>query len=284
MRARVVATTALVASAAVACGGEKAHDLVVDGTVPEAPYSGPLHVPVKHVDEDGVRAVRSASGAAGRALECDGQIYSGGGSDPWSTGDGGRTPEEGLKAYFEIEQPDVPRYGYRVERKEEDRVLYSFDVAGRTKVAVVVAKDQKNRPGWGPETSASCDPSELPASFTDRQWYEIWTDRHGRRVPITEVNSSVGPAHCDWQKAHFLSLGEGKKGRLYARDPDGVLPDSMLTSRYDSDVRMPADAHDTGYRFHDRQLWLTGDPGRAYVRTPDGVEAWPLVKAGMGCA
>ena len=284
MRARVVAATALVASAAVACGSEKAQDLVVDGTVSEAPCSGPLHVPVRHVDEGGVRAVRIASGAAGRALECDGQIYSGGGSDPWSKGDGGRTPEDGLRAYFEIEQPDVPRYGYRVERKEKDRVLYSFDVGGRTKVAVVVAKDRKNRPGWGPETSASCDPSELPASFTDRQWYEIWTDRHGERLPITEVNSSVGPAHCDWQKAHFLSLGEGKKGRLYARDPDGVLPDGMLTSPYDGDVRMPAGAHDTGYRFHDRQLWLTGDPGKAYVRTPDGIEAWPLVKGGMGCA
>ncbi|MGW3035820.1 hypothetical protein ACWDCB_31950 [Streptomyces sp. NPDC001178] len=284
MRARVVVTTLLVASAAVACGSGKAQDLVVDGTVPEAPYSGPLHVPVQHGDEDGVRAVRIASGAAGRALECDGQIYSGGGSDPWSKGDGGRTPEDGLRAYFEIEQPDVPRYGYRAERKEKDRVLYSFDVRGRTKVAVVVAKDQKNRPGWGPETSASCDPSELPASFTDRQWYEIWTDRHGERLPVTEVNSSAGPAHCDWQKAHFLSLGEGNKGRLYARDPDGVLPEGMLTSPYDGDVRMPAGAHDTGYRFHGRQLWLTGDPGKAYVRTPEGIEAWPLVKGGRGCA
>ncbi|MFI7404062.1 hypothetical protein ACIBW9_26895 [Streptomyces sp. NPDC049541] len=283
MRGRLMATTVLVASAAVACGGEQARDLVVDGSAPEAPYSGPLHVPVKHVGEDGVRALRTASGAAGRALECDGQIYSGGGSDPWSKADGGRTPEDGLRAYFEIEQPEIPRYGYRAERREKDRVLYSFDVHGRTKVAVVVAKDQKNRPGWGPETSASCDPSELPASFTDRQWYEIWTDRHGRRVPITKVKSSTGPAHCGWQKARLLSLGEGRNGRLYARDPDGVLPDGMLTSPYDGDVPMPADAHDTGYRFHDVQLWLSGDPGKAYVRTPDGVEAWSLVRAGLGC-
>ncbi|MGW1750744.1 hypothetical protein ACWCRD_35070 [Streptomyces sp. NPDC002092] len=99
-------------------------------------------------------------GSAGRALECDGQIYSGGGSAPWSKDDGGGTPKEGLRAY-----------------------------------------------------------------------------------------SGIG----------------------------------MLTSPYDGDVRMPAYAHDTGYRVHDRQLWLTGDPGRAYARTPDGVEAWPLVKAGMGC-
>lgn len=69
-------------------------------------------------------------------------------------------PEEGLNAYFDIYQPEEPDYGYRVERREGDRVLFSFDVRGRTKVAVVVAKDQPHRPGWGPETSASCDPSE----------------------------------------------------------------------------------------------------------------------------
>ncbi|MER5511099.1 hypothetical protein ABT052_38115 [Streptomyces sp. NPDC002766] len=286
MRAGLVATTVLVASAVVACGADKGRALVVTGTPPAVPYGGPLRVPVEHVDEDGARAARLASGAAGRALECDGEIYSGAGSDPWSKGDGGSTPEEGLKAYFDFEQPDVPHYGYRVERREADRVLYSFDVGGRTKVAVVVAKDQKNRPGWGPETSASCDPAELPASFTDTQPYEIWTDRDGRRVPVAKVSGGAGPEHCDWQKAHFLSLGEGGRGsggRTYARDPDGVLPDGMLIVPYDGDVRMPADAHDTGYRYHERELWLTGDPSRAYVRTSHGVEAWARVKDGYGC-
>ncbi|TQJ91869.1 hypothetical protein [Streptomyces sp. SLBN-31] len=283
MRAGLVATTVLVATAVVACGADEGPDLVVTGTPPAAPYGGPLHVPVKHVDEDGVRAARAGSGAAGRALECDGEMYSGGSSGPWSKGDGGATPQEGLEVYFDIEQPDVPQYGYRVERGEADRVLYSFDVGGRTKVAVVVAKDQKGRPGWGPETSASCDPAELPASFTDTRAYEIWTDRSGERVPVSKVTGGTGPAHCDWQKAHFLSLGEGRNGRTYARDPDGVLPDGMLGVPYDGDARMPADAHDTGYRYHERRLWLTDDPSRVYVRTPHGVEAWPRVKDGYGC-
>ncbi|MGW2834262.1 hypothetical protein [Streptomyces sp. NPDC001286] len=283
MRAGLVATTVLVATAVVACGADEGPDLVVTGTPPAVPYGGPLHVPVRQVDEDGVRAARVESGAAGRALECDGEIYAGGSSGPWSKGDGGATPQEGLEAYFDIEQPDLPQYGYRVERKDADRVLYSFDVGGRTKVAVVVAKDRKGRPGWGPETSASCDPAELPASFTDTRPYEIWTGHGGERVPVTKVTGGVGPAHCDWQKAHFLSLGEGRDGRTYARDPDGVLPDGMLTVPYDGDVRMPADAHDTGYRYHDRRLWLTGDPSRAYVRTSHGVEAWARVKDGYGC-
>ncbi|MFF7970081.1 hypothetical protein [Streptomyces sp. NPDC007905] len=70
-------------------------------------------------------------------------------------------------------QPVQPDRGYRVERQEADRVLYSFDVKGRPKVAVVVAKDQKHRPGWGPETNASCDPAELPARYAAAQGWEV---------------------------------------------------------------------------------------------------------------
>ncbi|MBC2902372.1 hypothetical protein [Streptomyces cupreus] len=283
MRTKLMAVAFVVAVTAVGCG-DGGEGVVVEGAAPATPYSGPLHVPARNLDEDSPRATRIESGAAGRALECDGEIYSGGGSEPWSEGDGGSTAAEGLQAYFDIEQPDVPRTGYREERREGDRVLYSLDVEGHTKVAVIVAKDRKNRPGWGAETSASCDPAELPESFTDAQWYEIWTGRDGRRVPITTVNSSVGPEHCDWQEARFLSTGRGEDGRLYARDPAKVLPPGSLTSSYDGDVRLPADARDTGYRYKDRELWLTDhDPTTAYIRTPDGVEAWPEVKDGFGC-
>ncbi|MEU6372424.1 hypothetical protein [Streptomyces sp. NPDC046909] len=288
MRGSVVARTALtalVAVAAVGCGSEIPGDLVVEGTAPPTPYSGPLHIAGKPWDEEkDDRSELIDSGAAARALECDGEIYSAGGSEPWSEGDGGETPEEGLNAYFEIEQPDVPHEGYRVEREEGGRVLYSYDVGGRTKVAVIVAENGKNRPGWGPETSASCDPAELPASFTDAKEYEIWTDRNGKRVSVNVISSSVGPAHCDWQEAHFLELGEGKDRRLYARDPHDVLGEDMLEAPYREDVTPPADAEDTGYRLGDWRLWLTDAKDTAYVRTPDGVEAWPRVKQGMACA
>ncbi|MEU3417993.1 hypothetical protein AB0F39_05505 [Streptomyces murinus] len=66
-------------------------------------------------------------------------------SDPWSTAEGGATPEEGPARHFDMDEPEVPAYGYRVERRETDRVLYSFDVGGRTKAAVVVARDQRDR-------------------------------------------------------------------------------------------------------------------------------------------
>ncbi|MFF0011133.1 hypothetical protein [Streptomyces sp. NPDC005374] len=276
---RGVLWVVLVAVAAVGCGSGEG-DLVVEGTPAATPYDGPLNVPTKELGEHTPRAVRLASGAAGRALECTGEIYVGNGPEAWSEGDGGDSPEEGLKFWFDLLDPGVPRSGYRVERREADRVLYSYDVGGRTKVAVVVAKDQQGRPGWGPETSASCDPSELPASYTDSHGgIEIWTDRDGHRVPTTKVNSGAGDDHCGWRKVHFLDLGD----RMYARDPEGRLEPGVLTAAYDGATEMPAAAHDTGYRYRDWRLWLTADRRTAYVRTPDGVEAWPLLKEPAAC-
>ncbi|MGW1622594.1 hypothetical protein [Streptomyces sp. NPDC002172] len=281
MRRGLAAATVLVAAAAMGCDGASGPDVVVEGTPPATPYRGPLDIPTKEVDATTAQAMRTASGAAGRALECDGEIYWGTGPDGWSDSDGGDSPEDGLRLFFDMFDPEVPRDGYRVERRDADRVLYSYDVGGRTKVAVVVARDQQDRPGWGPETNASCDPSELPASVTSGpEWPEIWTDAHGRRVPVSKITSSAGDGHCGWQSAHFLTVG----GRTYVRDPHGVFAhDSVLAGRYDGATTMPADAHDTGYRFRAWRLWLTDDGGTAYVRTPHGVEAWPKERRGFAC-
>ncbi|WP_284436084.1 hypothetical protein [Streptomyces sp. TUS-ST3] len=269
----------LTAVAMTVVGCESGEGLVIEGDAPATVYDGPMHVPTKELEERTPQALRLASGAAGRALECAGEMYNGNGPDGWSRDDGGNSPEEGLELYFDLFDPGDPRSGYRVERREADRVLYSYDVDGRTKVAVVVAKDQKGRPGWGPETSASCDPSELPADWTDSHGYEIWTDRTGGRVPVTEVSSRAGDDHCGWQNVHFLDLG----GRRYARDPEGLLAPGMLGAAYDGSVTLPANARDTGYRYQDQELWLTGDRGTAYLRTPDGVEAWPRLTEQVAC-
>ncbi|MFF8726713.1 hypothetical protein ACF073_09500 [Streptomyces sp. NPDC015171] len=281
MRRGCVAVTVVLTAAVVAgCDDGPRKDLVVRGTPPATPYSGPLDVATRERDESGPRALRLASGAAGRALECDGEIFDGSGPDGWGRSDGGATPEAGLALYFDMFQPEVPDHGYRVERRTADRVLYSYDVAGRTRVAVVVAEDQPDRPGWGPETSASCDPAELPESFTATTEREIWKDRAGRRVPVGRLESSSGPEHCGWQSAVLLTLGD----RTYARDPDGVLGrDGLLAAPYRPEVRMPAGAVDTGYHRGGRRLWLTDDRATAYVRTDAGVEAWPLLGKGVAC-
>ncbi|GGT22912.1 hypothetical protein [Streptomyces chromofuscus] len=278
---RTAAVTVLVAATAAGCAADPAgrEDLVITGTPPARPYDGPLHIPARATGEHTEQAVHLEAGAAARALECDGPIHTGGPSGGWSRDDGGATPEEGLAAHFALEQPEVPDHGYRVERREGDRVLYSFDVGGRTKVAVVVAKDRPDSPGWGPETSAVCDPAELPASFTDTQPYDIWTDARGHRVPFAELHTIEGDAHCDWQSVTFLQTPRG----TYARDPEGALPATALIAPYVADTRLPAEARDTGRHDGERHLWLTGDTSAVYVRTPGGVESWPRVTPGLGC-
>ncbi|WP_371667742.1 hypothetical protein OG985_08940 [Streptomyces sp. NBC_00289] len=281
-RGLVAAAAAMTAMTAAGCAAGES-DPVVEGTPPATPYSGPLYVAARNLDEDSARAVRLSAGAAGRALECDGEITSGEAGGEWGSGDGGATPEEGLTAYFDMDGPNVPRHGYRVERREAERVLFSYDVDGSTKVAVVVAKDRKNAPGWGPESSASCDPAELPARFTDGLDLEIWTDADGHRVASTTLSSYAGAEHCGWRSAHFLGTGRGKDVRQYVRDPEGVLESDSLTAAYDGKAQLPDDARDTGYRLGDRELWLTDDRSTAYVRTSDGVEAWPRARQFIAC-
>lgn len=254
-------------------------DLVITGTPPAKPYDGPLNLPERPLGDPAEPDPHLTSGAAGRALECDGEIYDGGPSGGWNKADGGATPEEGLALYFEVEQPEVPEHGYRAERESADRVLYSFDVAGRTKVAVVVAEDRPGAPGWGPETSAECDPAELPSSFTDTRPYDIWTDAHGDRVPFTELHTVQGDAHCGWESVTFLSTRED----TYARDPEGALPAGMLTGPYLPATRLPADARDTGHHLGERRLHRSGDTAAVYVRTSGGVESWPRLKSDWGC-
>ncbi|MFJ4466576.1 hypothetical protein ACIP2X_03550 [Streptomyces sp. NPDC089424] len=271
----------LLAVTATGCAADQGdrEDLVITGTPPARPYDGPLHLPARPTGDRAAPAPDLDAGAAGRALECDGEIWTGGPSGGWGEADGGATPEEGLAVYFEVEQAEVPDHGYRAERTSAERVLYSFDVAGRTKVAVVVAKDRPGSPGWGPETSAVCDPVELPAWFTDTRPYDLWTDAHGARVPFTELHTVRGDAHCGWESVTFLET----RGVTYARDPEGALPATMLAGRYLPAARLPADARDTGHHLGERRLWRSADTTAVYVQDSDGVESWPRVEPGRGC-
>jgi hypothetical protein len=225
----------------------------------------------------------AAPDAAARVLDCNGAVHMSGGTEVWSEGDGGESPEEGLASFFEIEQPTLPRSGYHAERLADDRVLFSYDVDGETKVAVIVTSDRPRRPGWGPATFAACDPAELPASFADGLGIEIWTDRDGNRVPTTKVHSGVGPAHCSWETSHYVSTDAAGQSATFARDAEGILPSYMLEAPYDEDAAMPGDARDTGYRLGDWELWAVPGAAMVFMRTPNGVEAWPAVKDGMGC-
>ncbi|MGW0209556.1 hypothetical protein ACWDZ8_28445 [Streptomyces sp. NPDC003233] len=73
------------------------------GTPPAHPYHGPLDVPTKELDGSGPRALPLASGAPGRALECDGEIHDGSGPDGWAASEGGGAPG-GAEAWPRLKQ------------------------------------------------------------------------------------------------------------------------------------------------------------------------------------
>jgi hypothetical protein len=194
---------------------------------------------------------------------------------------------DALATWIDEDWMTVPDTGYVVERDDGDRVLLSYDVAGLTKVAVVAAdgiEDWDGDTGWGVESWATCDQSELPDDVVEPT--QVWTDDAGVRVPTSEVVSWPGPEHCDWQDLTFLTLGDGDRdsARQYVGDgPAGDLQTLLLTT-YAASVPLPADAEDAGYRRDGLELWLTEDA--AYLVAPGdaGGERWPRAREPIACA
>jgi hypothetical protein len=286
MRSTPVLLAMAVVAGAAACGSDGA-DVVVSGSAPEQVYDGPMHVATSHADD---ATVEERTGAAGRALECDTAPYTGGPAE-YDIGLASvqESAEEALSNYFAEEYPlPAPQQGYRVERADDGRVLFSFDVAQRSKVVFIAADgvvDFDGDRGWGIETWAECDPSELPAEVTEALGIQVWHDAAGNRVPVTVVRSSQGPEHCDWQDITFLSLGKEDAGEQYLRDTRGELA-RWLTTTYDDQAVLPGDATDTGYHRDGRHLWIAADRRAAYLvgeSDPSDVERWPAVRERIGC-
>jgi hypothetical protein len=281
-----VRLTALLALLLVTACGQQ--DAVVEGDPVAHPYDGPMHVDQSFRDRASVLA---RSGAAGLALECDGAPYAGGGG---SYDSGLATVQDSPEsAYANLLDRDyvgdIPKTGFRVERDAGERVLLSYDVDERTKVAMVAydgIRDWEGNTGWGVEAWAQCDPSELPASFTDGTWMQVWEDETGARVPVTKVLSYRGAEHCDWEDITFLAVGGERRGDQYLRDVHGELADHT-EGRFTADARLPADATDSGFRRDGRALWLVPSRDAAYlvdVDDPSKVEVWPAATDRIGCA
>lgn len=280
---------------ALVLGGCGSASVVVEGNAVDAPYDGPMSLPMDHSDE---AAVLARSGAAGRALECVGTPYDGGGADYVDSGleSVKGTAEDALENYLDEEGVDwaMPTQGYRVERRDDDRVLLSYDVDGQTKASFVVAdgiRDWKHHRGWGVEAWALCDPAELPAALTDGRGFEVWSDVAGNRVPVTRVISFQGADHCDWKDITFLRMGDQPQAvdadalEEYVRDPQGTLARS-LEGAFDDHARLPADATDTGWHRDGRELWRVPDRSAAYLVSRDDhtdVERWPASTQPIGC-
>ena len=268
------------------CGGSS---LVSDDPPAATPYDGPLQLAISG---DETAPIAQRAGAAARALECDHPPQTGGGGDY----DGGLastqdSAEDALQNSFDEDGrgATLPSTDYRVERRDDDRVLFSYDVDGRTRVSFIAyrgVKDFNRDTGWGIESWASCDPSELPASVTDGLNIGVWQDASGRRVLTDTVLSFDGSEHCAWQDITFVQLGPGPDDPEYVRDPAGKLAE-QLTGPFDDSGELPPSALDTGFRRDGRELWLAADRSAAYlvdIADPRDVEVWPASRSQISCA
>ena len=218
------------------------------------PYDGPLD-----------------AGAAVGALECEGKT-------PYERGagiydDGLAQVQESAEAALDNYQREsglfsVPRDGYAVERETDREVLLSYDVSGRTKVALFVAnsiRDWNGDRGWGIRAWAQCDPSEFPPDVTDELNIGVWEDESGRRVPITRIQSFQGAEHCSWTDITFLRVGRKQRRLVRARHQGRVLRAAPTT--FASDATLPARA--TRACGATRQLWIGPDKEAAYLVSLD---------------
>jgi hypothetical protein len=270
-----------------ACG--EPAEIAVDSTV-QRPYDGPMYVKPDFTDR---ATAQERSGAAGRALECDGQPYDGGSGDYVDSGleSVQSDAREALDNYQdEAGLLDVPRDGFVVERVAEGRVLFSYDVGEQTKVAYIASdgmRDFDDDVGWGIESWASCDPAEFPAAVLEELGIRVWHDQQGDPVPISTITHYPGPEHCDWQDITFLTMGDGRTQYLGGDGTNEFAGLDLLTTTYDGEADLPADATDTGYEYDDWHLWLAADRSAAYVvgvDDPSQVERWPAAKDEIACA
>jgi hypothetical protein len=266
----------VIAVAAVLLAGCGGSEVVERDRSATPPYGGPLD-----------------AGAAVGALECEGK-------SPYdrSAGvydDGLATVQENAEAALDDYMREsglsfvTPSDGYAVERDENGRVLFSFDVDGRTKVSILAAdgvRDWNGDEGWGVRAWALCDPSELPPDVTDDLNIGVWEDESGRRVPVTRIQSFQGAEHCSWTDITFLLVGPEKKADWYVRGSGGDFS-GLLRTTFAKVAAVPEGATDTGLRRDGRQLWIGPDEEAAYLVSlddPRDVERWPAAKQRIGCA
>ncbi len=292
MRGPAIWVAAMTLSGALSgCGSA----VVVAGEPGGSPYAGPLDTPAPH---DDVRDVRKRAGAAGAAVQCDpaieeGRPDNGGGAD-YDSGlsRSQATPQRAIANWFDEDGSwfsGLPRAGYVEEATRDGHVLYSYDVDGRTKAAVIVSEevtDWRGNTGWGVSSWAVCDPAELPAELTDDIGIWVWTDAGGHRVATSTIRSAPGPEHCDWQEITFLSLGGPTGAQYLSGDAGGDLADNLLAPPA-TRTHLPKDAVDSGYQRDGRRLLLAADRSAAYLvdlDDPTDVQRWPRAREPIYCA
>lgn len=275
--------TCLVAVCLAACGGSAPSDSDGTGAVGRGLDSLPaVDLTRRPIADD--RDPSRRAGAVADHVDCAHGVWQGGWSADFGPLGGGSNPDAALAAMLDDDVLGLPVDHLGAVGRDRGRVLYTYEVGGKPKIAVVVADSASAELGsehrWEVEAFASCDPAEFDPSTDDELAMEIWQDASGTRIPTSVIVSSRGPEHCDWESVTFLTLD----GVGYVRDPGRVLGTEGFVSLFDDDAELPSDAVDTGYRRDGRRLWLSSDRAIAYVVADGVVEAWPSSTEQFACA
>lgn len=164
--------------------------------------------------------------------------------------------------------------------------------------SVTTSVPEKATPTTGAPDKTAPDPADCPGpkgSSTDLEgqpdWtsdgYHSWMDRSGCLVRVDVLTDGPGPAHCGYEAADVLWVGDklGERYRTdevqelsYVRDPEGVFDLPAVTAAFDPDATLPNAAADTGYHRDGIALHVDpADPSAIWLAYPDGhVERWPL--------
>jgi len=219
-------------------------------------------------------------------LDCDGPPSTMGMDVPPIPGpiDPAPTPEGALDN-IRLDYWTLPASGFEATLVDEHWALHRYFVDGRAKVHAVSTNQFEEVPSetrWQVVGLRACDPSEFDPADLGSKATTIWLDASGDRVRTDVVHSNVGPAHCGWQRTVFLTLDDGHA--QYFRDPHHDLAAYSVVT-FDADVRLPADAVDTGLHTDDWHLFTIPSGRAVFVRTTEGlVELWPRASQPVGCA
>jgi hypothetical protein len=225
----------------------------------------------------------TAPPSAEELLECAGAPSEMGGlANDFGPLGAGDTPDAAFENF--LESPfTIPRSGYVKLFEDETAAVYAYSADDRVKVVVVISTRFAEMTGsrYTIEELRSCDPTEYGAAVDLGEGRTVWAHPDGRI--LTDI---VGPAHCDWQTMRILHLTEdGELVAQYIRDPENVLPRSVLLDTYAEGVDVPTDASSSGYRNRDQELWFTQSDTALYVVDSSGrAERWPKAATTVACA
>jgi hypothetical protein len=121
---------------------------------------------------------------------------------------------------------------------------------------------------------------DRPPAWPGKPWI-----KEGHTIATAELEASSGPSHCGWDSATLMNIGwplgtssiTAAQDRQYIRDPGRTMPANGLLGAWLRNPILPADAHDTGYRYGALKLYLAPSDQNiyAYLVAPADSERWP---------